>query len=180
MPRYVALLRGINVGGHRVKMDHLRSLFADLRFDDVATFIASGNVIFSTPSENPAELEATIEEHLHGALGYEVATFVRTPAELRDTIDIRGDELHHPDHSVYVAFTHSAPDSTVRDALVALESGTDRFEFRGREVYWLMRGKVSASPLFKGNDVAKAMKSVPHTTRNITSLQKLLAKLDLE
>ena len=85
-------------------------------------------------SKNPADLEVMIEQHLHGALGYEVATFVRTPGELRDTIDIRGDELHHPDHSVYVAFTHSAPDSTVCDALVALESGTDRFEFRGREV----------------------------------------------
>ena len=85
--------------------------------------------------EFTTKLEATIEQHLHGALGYEVATFVRTPGELRDTIDIRGDELHHPDHSVYVAFTHSAPDSTVCDALVALESGTDRFEFRGREVY---------------------------------------------
>ena len=161
-------------------MDHPRSLFADMRFDDVATFITMGNVIFSTPSENPAELEATIEQHLHGALGYEVATFVRTPGELRDTIDIRGDELHHPDHSVYVAFTHSAPDSTVCDALVALEFGTDRFEFREREVYWLMCGKVSASLLLKENDVAKIMKSVPHTTRNITSLQKLLTKLDLE
>ncbi len=180
MPRYVALLRGINVGGHRVKMDHLRSLFADIRLDDVATFIASGNVIFSTPSEDPAELESTIEQHLHGALGYEVPTFIRTPAELRDTIDIRADELHHPDHSVYVAFAHSAPDSSVRNALTALESGTDRFEFRGREVYWLIHGKLSASPLFKGNDVAKAMKPVPHTTRNITSLQKLLTKLDLE
>ena len=42
MPRYVALLRGINVGGHRVKMDHLRSLFGDMGFDGVATFIASG------------------------------------------------------------------------------------------------------------------------------------------
>jgi uncharacterized protein (DUF1697 family) len=180
MPRYVALLRGINVGGHRVKMDHLRSLFGDMGFDDVATFIASGNVIFSTPSEDPSELESAIEKHLHGALGYEVATFVRTPAELLDTIDIRGDEANDPDHSVYVTFTQSAPADTVRNVLVALESGNDRFEFHGREVYWLICGKLSASPLFKGNDVAKVMKSVPHTARNITSLQKLLAKLGPE
>jgi|TARA_B110000116_G_scaffold179161_1_gene155098 hypothetical protein len=81
---------------------------------------------------------------------------------------------------VHAAFTHSAPYSTVCDALVALESGTNCFEFRAREVYWLMRGKVSTSLLFRRNNVAKAMKSVPHTTRNIKSLQKLLPKLDLE
>jgi uncharacterized protein (DUF1697 family) len=44
--RYVAFLRGINVGGHRVKMEHLRDLFTALRFSQVATFIASGNVIY--------------------------------------------------------------------------------------------------------------------------------------
>jgi len=180
MPRYAALLRGINVGGHRVKMDHLRSLFADMGLEDVATVIASGNVIFSTPSEDPSALESSIEKHLYGALGYEVATFVRTPAELRDTLDILGDQEHHPDHSVYVAFTHSAPASTVHAALAALESGADRFEFHGREMYWIIRCKLSASPLFKGNDVAKAMKSVPHTMRNITSLRKLLTKVGPE
>ena len=73
-----------------------------------------------------------------------------------------------------------APDSTVCDALVVLESGTDCFEFRVREVCWLMRGKVSTSLLFRRNNVAKAMKSVPHTTCNNTSLQKCLPKLDLE
>ena len=50
MPRYIAFLRALNVGGHTVKMDHLRSLFEALGFGGVESFIASGNIIFDTPS----------------------------------------------------------------------------------------------------------------------------------
>ena len=77
--------------------------------------------------------------------------------------------------SVYVTFTNEPVGDEVRHALAGLESETDRFEFRGREIYWLVRGKVSESPLF-GGAVTKAMKGVPHTVRNMTSLRKLLAK----
>src|SRR4030095_12804333 len=82
MPRYVAFLRAINVGGHIVKMDQLRKLFTQLGFTDVETFIASGNVLFTSPSKSGAALEAKIEKHLKAALGYEVATFVRTATEV--------------------------------------------------------------------------------------------------
>ncbi len=68
--QYVAFLRGINVGGHRVKMDRLRSLLEGLDLVDVSTFIASGNMIFST-SEAPLVLEAQIEQRLRTGLGYD-------------------------------------------------------------------------------------------------------------
>jgi uncharacterized protein (DUF1697 family) len=72
MPRYVAFLRAINVGGHIVKMDALRRHFASLGFDDVETFIASGNVIFQSRSTAAAALERRIEACLEERLGYEV------------------------------------------------------------------------------------------------------------
>ncbi len=56
MPRYIALLRGVNLGGHTVKMDRLKKLFEELGFKKVETFIASGNVIFETGSKNAAAL----------------------------------------------------------------------------------------------------------------------------
>ena len=68
MPRYVALLRGINVGGHRIKMDRLRELFVELDLADVTTFIASGNVIFSVGSGSVKRLEATHERYEDFAL----------------------------------------------------------------------------------------------------------------
>jgi uncharacterized protein (DUF1697 family) len=80
--RYVAFLRAINVGGHTVKMEALRRLFEGLRFAAVSTFIASGNVVFETDEGDPVALEQLIERALHVALGYEVATFLRTDAEV--------------------------------------------------------------------------------------------------
>ena len=175
MPRFIALLRGINVGGHRVKMDHLRTLFGEMGHTDIATFIASGNVIFSTRAHDPGALQAGIEEQLKAALGYEVPTLIRTPTELEAVASFEGSGDPQPDDSVYVMFTEEPVEDTVRSALEALASDTDRFEFRGREVYWLIRGKVSESPLF-GGDVTKAMRGVLHTMRNITSVRKLVAK----
>lgn len=66
---YVALLRGINLGNRRLKMDRLRELFEATGFRDVATFIASGNVVFENALRDPAKLEATIERHLERSLG---------------------------------------------------------------------------------------------------------------
>ncbi|MBK9943158.1 MAG: DUF1697 domain-containing protein [Kouleothrix sp.] len=80
--RYCAFLRAINVGGHTIKMDQLRALVEQLGYTNVATYIASGNVMFDAPDDDAPALEAQIERHLHAALGYEVTTFLRTAGEL--------------------------------------------------------------------------------------------------
>ena len=80
--RYVAFLRGINLGKRRVAMTRLKALFEELGYGDVATFIASGNVVFSSPSRDAAALETEIASHLEATLGYDVDTFVRTSAEV--------------------------------------------------------------------------------------------------
>ena len=82
MPRLIAFLRAINVGGHTVTMARLRKEFEALGFTDVETFIASGNVIFTAPQGDLAALEKKIEARLLKSLGYEVATFVRTCDEV--------------------------------------------------------------------------------------------------
>src|SRR5262249_10137534 len=84
MYRYVALLRAINVGGHVVKMTHLRDLFQQMGFAKVETFIASGNVFFDSESADPDALEKQIESALEQALGYSVGTFIRTPLEMNE------------------------------------------------------------------------------------------------
>lgn len=82
MVRYVALLRGINVGGHNVKMERLRELFAELGLLNVRSYINSGNVFFDVDNTNRQSLTRTIEEHLYKSLGYDVPTFLRTTTEL--------------------------------------------------------------------------------------------------
>jgi len=84
MSRYFAFLRAINVGGHTIKMDQLRNLFENMDLSKVETFIASGNVIFENKSGDVHVLEKRIETSLSDALGYEVATFIRTDAELKE------------------------------------------------------------------------------------------------
>ena len=80
---YIAFLRGINVGGHRVTMETLRRLFTELGLANVRTYIQTGNVFFDDPEQaDRAQLTARIEQHLQQALGYAVPTFLRTPAEL--------------------------------------------------------------------------------------------------
>src|SRR4029079_5255160 len=87
MQRYFAFLRAINVGGHTVKMDQLRTLFAALGYANVATYIASGNVIFETPLTSREARERQIGRRLPDARGYEVITFIRTAEELATIAD---------------------------------------------------------------------------------------------
>ena len=175
MPRYFALLRGINVGGHRVKMDRLRELVEALGFEQVETFIASGNVIFSSPSCDVPATEERIARHLHDALGYEVTTFIRSQSELDSIAAFQLREPFSTDQSVYVIFLREAADVEFRRSLEGLRTETDRFEFAGREAYWLIRGKLSESPLF-GMDLTKVTGGAPTTMRNMTTVRRLVAK----
>src|SRR5882672_4548783 len=81
MDRYVAFLRGMNLGKRRIKNDELRAEFEQLGLADVATFRASGNVIFAADGSEGA-LRETIEAGLVESLGYEVPVFLRTAAEV--------------------------------------------------------------------------------------------------
>lgn len=85
--RYVALLRGINVGGNNlIKMLDLRSSFANMGFTDVETYIASGNVVFSSKQSNKAKLTKTIEEALSDAFSYESRVVVVSGSEMERVV----------------------------------------------------------------------------------------------
>ena len=86
--RYVALLRGINVGGKSmIRMADLKECVEGLGYDDVSTFIASGNVLFETSERNAAKLESTIERALDRRFKLPIAVVVRSRAELRRIVD---------------------------------------------------------------------------------------------
>ena len=81
--RYIAFLRSINVGGHVVKMELLRSYFAELGFENVRSYIQTGNIFFETPEADATVLETRIEEYISARLGYAVPAFVRTPEQVK-------------------------------------------------------------------------------------------------
>ena len=129
MIRYIAFLRAINVGGHTVKMDMLRQLFEALGFSKVETFIASGNVIFESPQKNTRALEKTVEQQLRAALGYEVATFIRTATELSAIAHYQPfPPAQREAAQVFaVAFLTDVLDSAVEKKLLALTTDIDQF-----------------------------------------------------
>lgn len=186
MTQYIAFLRAINVGGHTVKMDHLRRLFEEMQFTQVATFIASGNVIFQTagaPDDLPDDqqggvrgLEERIERHLQAALGYAVATFLRTPHELAAVTQYEPFGPLEPEgkaHSLFVAFLPETPSQEAHNRLLALRSEVDDFHLHGREAWWLRRNAVGPSK-FSGGALEKALR-LPATMRNVTTVRKLAA-----
>lgn len=84
MNGYIALLRGINVGGHKkIKMADLKALFESLGFTEVTTHIQSGNVVFSSELEVASEM---ISEAINDAYGWEVPVLIKTPAEIKQIL----------------------------------------------------------------------------------------------
>jgi uncharacterized protein (DUF1697 family) len=175
--RYVAFMRALNVGGRIVKMDRLRALFEELGFANVATYIASGNVIFDSPEADAGRLESTINAHLETSLGYTVGTYVRTPAELAQVAAHRpfaADDLDAPGHTLYVNFLPHALSADAVAKLMALRTPVDDFAVHGREMYWLCRTRMSDSTI-TGPQLQRAL-GVPVTSRNLNTVRKLAEK----
>jgi uncharacterized protein (DUF1697 family) len=177
MPRYAAFLRAINVGGHTVKMADLRASIQALGFDNVETFIASGNVIFDSPETNEGKLESTIERALEADLGYPVETFVRSMA------DLAGIEARDPfararaagdGRSVYIAFLDRRPTTAAIGRLVSLGTDDDTFAVVGREAYWLRRGGIGTSK-FSSGFLEKTL-GMPATLRGLPTITRMVAK----
>lgn len=176
MPRFIAFLRAINVGGHTVKMDALRQIFTELGFSGVETFIASGNVIFETPEDDAGALEKKIEARLRAALGYEVATFIRSSAELAA---IAGYQPFQPAElaaaaAYNVAFLAQALDETERQKVAALKTEIDDFHVHQRELYWLCRKKQSEASF--SNAVLEKTLRRRSTLRGIDTLRKMVER----
>jgi uncharacterized protein (DUF1697 family) len=172
--KHIAFLRAINVGGRTVKMDRLRGLFEALGFTGVETFIASGNVVFQSPAEDPRAMEQQIEAHLAASLGYQVATFVRSAAELADIAaytPFPADEMEN--NTLYVGFLQAPPNDETLGRLAALRTPLDEFHVHGRELYWLCRTTISQSKV-SGAQIERAL-GMPATLRNVTTLRKLAA-----
>lgn len=177
LPRLIAFLRAINVGGHTVKMDRLRALFESLGLARVETFIASGNVIFDASVTDVDSLERQIERHLRESLGYDVATFIRSASELSAIATYQpfpAAELDAAGNALYIVFLSKPPDSASQQKLLACRTQVDDFHVHDREIYWLCRKKISEST-FSGALLEKTI-GMPGTMRNSTTVRKLAAK----
>jgi|SRR3954451_8615951 len=176
MSRLIAFLRAINVGGHVVTMATLRKEFEGLGLQDVETFIASGNVIFTSRAKDLFTLEKKIESRLRASLGYEVATFVRTAEQVAALAQYRPfDAAQHAKAITFcVGFLDRPLDAAAARALMAFKTDIDDFHTKGREVFWLCNKQQSQST-FSNANMERALK-VRATFRGMNTVVRLAAK----
>lgn len=176
MQKYIAFLRAINVGGHTVKMDHLRGRFESMGFANVETFIASGNVIFESRSKDVDTLVEMIEKELKESLGFEVATFIRSDSELADIADYKPFPKSRMDSAaaLNIAFLSGPLDDQAKKLLMALRSDIDDFHVHEREIYWLCLKKQSESNF--SNAMLEKTLGRKSTLRGLNTIRKLAEK----
>jgi uncharacterized protein (DUF1697 family) len=171
---FVALLRGINLGGRKiVKMDQLRRMFEELGFEEVKTYIQSGNVVFKAPTRTPADLAKRIEEKVLRQLGFPVPVAVKTADEIGEVIannpllKEKGIDLS----KLHVTFLSCAPGKSALNMLTAVAIAPDQFRYAGQAVYLHCPNGYHASKL--SNNVLEKMLKTDATTRNWKTANKL-------
>lgn len=176
MPRYIAFLRAINVGGHNVKMERLREIFESLKFNQVETFIASGNVIFESDRIDTKALETEIESQLKTELGYEVATFLRSDSEVAQIAEHTPfpPALRSAAEALNIGFLKVSLNAEGESLVMAFKSDIDDFHVHEREVYWLCRKKQSESTF--SNVVFERKLKQKGTWRGVNTIQRITAK----
>ncbi|WNC14786.1 DUF1697 domain-containing protein [Brevibacillus brevis] len=176
---YIALLRGINVGGkNKIKMAELRSALENIGLFRVKTYIQSGNVLFVSEDDEDT-LRKRMEEEIASSFGITLTVVLRTAEELQRIVENCpfSDELIEEaaasavGESLYVALLPEAPPPSGVDKLAAAENGNDLYEIAGRDVYLLFRQSVRDAKL--SANLAKL--GVPATVRNWNTMSKLAA-----
>ena len=155
MTIYLALLRGINVGTkNRIKMDALQLVFEEIGLDSVQTYIQSGNVLFTSDSEETA-LRERIEGAVFKKFGITAPVILRTAAEMHSVIEklpfsireiAQAQAANTEGESLYVYLMHELPDPAKIDALQQFAGG-DRFCEQGRNIYLLLSQSIRNSKL---------------------------------
>ena len=176
MKKYIALLRGINVGGSKViKMNNLAKLFVDFGFKNVKTFIQSGNVIFEYPQNDIGKVKSKIEKELKRSLGYSVDVVLRTPDELLKIIKVNPfkNEITEPNTKLYVMFLSKQPDNKIKQAVKSYDNELETFRIKNSEVYVLIRKNDIQKTIFSTNFLEKKLALIG-TTRNWNSVNKIV------
>lgn len=179
MDRYVAFLRGRNLGGRRIKNEDLRRHFEEMGFEEVATFRASGNVIFSTAEpEAEAKLAARVETELDVRLGYDVPVFLRSAEEVAAVTarePFPATAVAKSKGKLQVSFLRQKPTAAARKKVLVQMTDEDLLAIEGRELYWLPSGGISESDLdLKAIDAALGA----GTMRTMGTVEQIAAKFE--
>lgn len=173
MPTFIALLRGINVGGHRpVAMPKLRDLCGEIGFAGAQTYIQSGNLVFAAPGKAPA-IETKLEEAIAGAFGFAVDVVVRTAAQWSEYVagNPMPDAAEAQPNLLLLGLSKSPPRAGTIAALRERAAAGEQVELAGEALWLYFPGGSGRSKLTPGQ-LDRAVGS-PVTTRNWRTVVKL-------
>ena len=173
--RYVAFLRAVNVGTRTIKMDRLKASCEALALANVATVIASGNVVFDS-RRGAAALETAVEKRLYEDFGFVVDTMVRSVDELRQVQQhVASRRLAaEPGVSLYVGFLKAPPSKPAAAAVTALSNDVDRISVHGRELYWQAAKGFSESTVTAAK--LEKLLATSATLRNLNTVDRIVTK----
>jgi uncharacterized protein (DUF1697 family) len=177
MTIYIALLRGINVGGkNKIKMAELRNSLETMDLERVQTYIQSGNILFES-NESEEQLRFQMEQKIEKDFGFLIPVILRTAAELDFLAGncpfseeaVAEAEAASEVESLYVSLLLEAPSNEAVENLSAYRSELDEYRINGRDVYLLFHRSVRNSKL--ASNLQKL--DVPMTMRNWKTINKL-------
>lgn len=175
--KYVAFLRGINVGGKTIiKMQRLREVFSSLGFENVKSYIQSGNVIFDARKTDDKKLAAKIEAAVEQEF-FKTPVMVRSIDEIRDAFEnnpFAGEEFE--EKLFHILFLSEKLSAEKAEILLSKNTGSEKFAVRNREVYCLLRDGVADSLL--GKKFIDNKLKTPATGRNWRTMKKILELAD--
>jgi len=179
MSKYVAFLRGINVGGSKViKMEVLRALFESLGFTNVTTYIQTGNVIFDARGRNLTTLQSKVQEELKNSLGHEISVALMNFSDLTAIVKrdpFAGVEVNE-DVMLFVTFLSAQPAAIPKLPLAVLKENFEVIGLQDRAVFIVARRKSDGRAAFPNAFIEKQF-GVPGTTRNWSVVKKISSEL---
>ena len=175
--RYVALLRGVNVGGrNKLPMADLRDIFAAAGCTAVQTYIQSGNVVFEAAQDLAERVPEIVTGTIRRRFGYETAVVLRSSEELRQVVASNPFDTSGDPRFLQVAFLEDTPGAEAVSRLDPDRSPPDAFAVRGRNVHLHYPNGVARSKLT--NEYLATQLQTASTMRNWRTVLKLLEMVD--
>jgi uncharacterized protein (DUF1697 family) len=177
MVTYISMIRGINVGGKKIKMDKLKELYRFLEFEEINTYIQSGNVIFKSSESDSLKLSRMIENRIFEIFNFDVKVLIRTKNEMKNVIN--GNPFDQEDHNhIYVTFLSDFPSEKLIDDLNSIvdpditKSRSEKYYISNKEIYLFLPNGYGRTKL--NNNFFEKKLRLYATTRNWRSVNKIV------